>query len=76
MRDSSAVPHTPLAGERIDLAGSAGTTEVSVTDQQGIYEIDGLTPDDYTLTLELPDTQIVVEDAGPAKERKRYRGKR
>jgi hypothetical protein len=68
---SPPVPHTPLAGVRIDLAGSAGTTEVAVTDQRGIYEIDGLTPDDYTLTLELPDTQSVVEDAGPAKERQK-----
>ena len=60
---SPPAPHTPLAGARIDFAGSSGT-KVVTADQDGIYEIDGLTPDDYTLTLELPDTQTVREQHG------------
>ncbi len=62
-RQWPSAPHTPLAGARIDFAGSSGTT-VATADQDGIYEIDGLTPDDYTLTLELPDTQTAKEQHG------------
>lgn len=65
---SPPVPHTPLAGARIDFAGSSGTRLVT-TDQDGIYEINGLTPDDYSLTLELPDTQTAREQVGREKMR-------
>jgi hypothetical protein len=65
---SAPVPHTPLPGARIDLAGSSGAT-VFTTDQDGIYEIDGLQPDNYTLRVELPDTQITREEHGPERQR-------
>jgi len=52
--------HTPFAGAKISLRGSSGTTIVT-TDQEGIYEVDGLAPDDYTLKLALPDTQFAHE---------------
>lgn len=54
------VPHRPFAGAKITVTGPSGKT-VAVADRDGIYEIDGLAPDDYTLALELPDTQIVPE---------------
>jgi hypothetical protein len=65
---SPPVSHTPLAGARIDLSGSSGTTVVT-TDQDGVYEIDGLQPDNYTLKVELPDTQITREEHGPERQR-------
>ena len=64
--------HTPLAGARIDFAGSSGTRVVTA-DQEGIYEIDDLQPDDYTLTLELPNTQTAREQIGPEKTRQQIR---
>jgi hypothetical protein len=67
---SAPIPHTPLAGARIDFTGSSGTTAVTA-DQDGIYEIAGLPPDDYTLTLELPDTQTATEQEGREKTRER-----
>lgn len=49
--------HTPFAGAKISLTGSSGATIV-ITNQEGIYEVDGLPLDDYTLRLSLPDTQF------------------
>jgi hypothetical protein len=54
------MPYAPLVGARVSLTGPAGTTIVT-TDQEGIYEVDGLPPDDYTIRLALPDTQIAAE---------------
>jgi hypothetical protein len=65
---SPPAPHTPLAGARIDFAGSSGTRVVTA-DQDGIYEIDDLQPDNYTVTLELQDTQTAREQAGREKIR-------
>jgi hypothetical protein len=49
--------YAPLAGARIALAGSSGTT-VLVTDRDGIYETQALPADDYTLTLvDVPPNQ-------------------
>jgi hypothetical protein len=42
--------YTPLGGARIKVVGPSGSTIVTA-DQDGIYEISGLPPDDYTLTL-------------------------
>jgi hypothetical protein len=47
---------TPVAGALIRLSGPAGTT-ILTSDQEGIYESDGLPSADYTLRLDLPDTQ-------------------
>lgn len=49
-------PHTPVAGAKITATSLSGKTS-TVTDQEGIYEIDNLAPDDYTLTVDLPATQ-------------------
>lgn len=49
-------PHTPFVGAKIWVTGASGKTS-AVTDQEGIYEIDNLPPDDYTLTVDLPETQ-------------------
>jgi hypothetical protein len=51
----------PLAGVRVSVIGSSGG-KIVTTDQQGIYEIAGLLPDDYTLRLiDLPDTQCDLD---------------
>ena len=49
-------PHMPFVGAKITATGPSGKTSV-VTDQEGIYEINNLPPDDYTLTVDLPATQ-------------------
>ena len=49
-------PHTPFVGAKITATGPSGKTSV-VADQEGIYEIDNLPPDDYTLTVDLSATQ-------------------
>jgi hypothetical protein len=49
-------PHIPFTGARISVTGSSGTT-IASTDEEGIYEVGGLPPDDYTVTLALPETQ-------------------
>jgi len=51
---------TPLAGARISVTGSAGTTVVK-TDEKGIYDV-ALPPDDYTLKpVDLPANLMAVE---------------
>ena len=51
----------PLAGMRVSVIGSSGG-KIVTTDQQGIYEVAGLPPDDYTLRLvDLPDTQCDLD---------------
>jgi Carboxypeptidase regulatory-like domain len=47
----------PVAGAQVSLTGSEGTTTVN-TDQDGFYEVDGLPPDNYTIKLALPDSQV------------------
>jgi hypothetical protein len=49
-------PHTPFIGAKITVTSPSGQT-VAVADQDGIYEIDSLPPDDYTLMVDLPETQ-------------------
>jgi hypothetical protein len=49
-----------LSGAHILLAGPLGTTVVT-TDQNGVYEIDGVPPGDYTMKLDLPDTEDAPE---------------
>jgi hypothetical protein len=46
---------------------------VVTADHDGIYEVDGLPPDDYTLTVELPDTQTATEQLGRAKIRQQVK---
>jgi hypothetical protein len=54
-------PDPPVAGAKIIVSGSAGTTTIVTTDKDGIYEVDGLPPDDYTIKLALPDTQVTKD---------------
>jgi len=51
-------PTTPsfVSGARIVVTSRTAAT-VATTDESGLYEIDGLPPDNYNLKLELPDTQ-------------------
>jgi hypothetical protein len=49
-------PHTPFVGAKITATSPSGKI-VAVADQEGIYEIDSVPPDDYTLTVDLPETQ-------------------
>ena len=49
-------PHTPFVGAKITATSPSGKI-VAVADQEEIYEIDSLPPDDYTLTVDLPETQ-------------------
>jgi hypothetical protein len=52
---------TPVAGARIKVAGSSGDTIVT-TDAKGIYEISGLPPDGYTLSLlDVPANQTAAD---------------
>ncbi len=51
---------SPLAGARIRLSGPAGTT-ILTSDQEGIYESEILPPADYSLSLNLPDTQTAFD---------------
>lgn len=51
------VAHIPMPHAQMRLSGSGGERVVT-SDQDGIYEIDGLPPDVYTLKLALPDTQF------------------
>ena len=53
--------YTPLAGARIRVKGSAGATVVA-TDAKGIYEVTGLIPDDYTLSLLDQPANQIAED--------------
>ena len=69
---SPPVPHISLAGAKIDFTGSSGTTVVTA-DHDGLYEIDNLQPDDYTVTLELPGTQTAAEQIGPEKMRQQIK---
>ena len=64
--------HEYLAGARITATSSTGrTTAVAVA--EGVYQIVGLSPDDYELTLELPDTQISTEGVGRQRTRQNVR---
>lgn len=46
---------------RVRVTGPAGTTIVT-TDRQGIYEVSGVAPGDYTLQLlDLPETMKAAE---------------
>jgi hypothetical protein len=65
-------PHAPLAGARITATSPTGKI-IAVADAEGVYEIDGLSPDDYELTLELPDSQISREEEGGARTRQKVR---
>jgi hypothetical protein len=51
------IAHVPYAGAKISVKGSSGVRTVTA-DQEGIFEIDDLPLDNYTLTLDLPDSQI------------------
>jgi hypothetical protein len=55
------MPNMPLADAEVSLTGPAGTTTVT-TDKDGIYEVDGLPPDDYKIKLAVPDSQIAEDD--------------
>lgn len=65
--NSPAVAHTPMPNAQIRLSGSA-TDRVITTDRDGIYEIDNLPPDSYTLRLALPDTQFAQDQKLTATE--------
>ncbi len=54
--------YAPYAGAKIRISGPSGTAIVTAN-QDGIYEVGGLTPDKYTLELvDLPDTQISLNE--------------
>ena len=53
--------HTSIAGAKISVTGPSGITVVT-TDQEGIYEVNGLPPDNYRLRLALPDSQIAPDN--------------
>jgi len=53
--------YTALAGARILVTGSSGITTVT-TDANGIYEVSGLPPDGYTLSLLDQPANQIVED--------------
>lgn len=55
----STPPTTPnfLAGAPIDVSGPGGTKTI-LTDETGIYQLDGLQPGDYTLQLAMPENQV------------------
>jgi hypothetical protein len=69
---SAPVAHTPFAGARILFAGSSGNV-VAIADRDGIYEVEGLQPDNYKATLELPDTLTASEQVGREKTRQEIR---
>jgi hypothetical protein len=52
--------HTPLGGASVSVTGSAGTTTVT-TDQDGIYEVNGLPEDNYIVKIALPETQVAED---------------
>ena len=62
---------TFVAGAQIAVIGLTDSRTVA-TDSEGIYELDGLPPGDYTLRLSTPETQSVGfwnRDGSPAKIR-------
>lgn len=57
-----------IAGATIEVTGPAWASTIT-TDSEGVYELDGLAPGDYTLQLSTPDTQTVGSfdnDGSPA----------
>ncbi len=53
--------YKPLAGARVKVSGSSVNTVVK-TDSQGIFEVIGLRPDDYTLSvIDVPANQIAAD---------------
>lgn len=62
------VRHVPSVGARIRVTGSSGTTIVT-TDRDGVYEVAGLPPDDYTLSLiDVPSTWLAFDRKVEKKE--------
>jgi hypothetical protein len=61
------MPYPSLAGTKVTITGSTGGATTVTTDKDGIYEADGLPPDDYTISLAVP-TSHVAEDARVKKE--------
>jgi hypothetical protein len=63
-------PHPKFAqGVRISVTGPGGT-QIVTTDQSGIYQVDGVSPGDYTLSLLIPDNKVAglfERDGSPAK---------
>ena len=55
-------PPVAYAGAKVRLIGSSGT-RTATTDAQGIYEFIGLPAEDYTVTLDLPETQTLGSEA-------------
>ena len=56
----NARPRKPVfvAGAKIEVTGPAWASSIT-TDSEGVYELDGLAPGDYTLWLPTPETQTV-----------------
>jgi hypothetical protein len=50
---------SPYAGAKVIVTGSSGSTSAT-TDSKGIFEVDGLPPADYTLSVDLPNTQYTA----------------
>jgi len=53
-----AKPSVVYAGAKVRLTASSGT-RTATTDRQGVYEFSGLPSEDYSVTLDLPETQTV-----------------
>ena len=54
--------HTPLAGARVRVTSSSSNTIVT-TDSHGVYEVRGLPPDDYTVSLLDKPANQVADDS-------------
>jgi hypothetical protein len=55
---ASLVKWPPIPGERVTVTGPSGARTVT-TDADGIYEVRGLSPEDYSLRLpDLPGTDV------------------
>jgi hypothetical protein len=65
-------PRNALAGAKINVRGSSWTG-TATADKEGIYEIDDLPPDDYSLTLALPDMQVASEQKVTKEEMIRHK---
>ena len=62
------VRHVPSVGARIRVTGSSRTTVVT-TDRDGVYEVAGLPPGDYTLALlDVPGTWLAFDRKVEKKE--------
>ena len=58
------ITRPPYPGAKVIVSGPTGSI-TATTDSQGIYEVDGLAPADYTVSVVLPDTEYAAPDIIP-----------